>query len=407
VTVLGEGVNLICFVFPGQGSQREKMGEAWTDHPSWELVEEASQVANRDLGHLLLSADPAELSMTRNTQISTFLMSMIALDSIERLGISPQICAGHSLGEYSALVGAGAMTFDAAVKLVAERGEAMQLAAEENPGAMAAVLGASDESVLSLCDAVGEGVFIANYNSDGQTVVAGTIEAIDRLIALHKDFGIKRVIKIPVGGGFHTPLINSAQPRLKKALGATRFYDSDIPVISNVDAREHSKASEWPELLLEQLCSPVLWKQSMELLRKSSPKLVVEVGPGGVLTGLFKRSMPEVTALSVSKPEDLEFLIEQVADQGPLHEWATYHHGERFYSSERLVVADCAGVFSPDPELVKTGQGATILVGQRVGSIGSRDVRSPFSGKLQSMIAVEGERVTTGQPIAWLQSEEM
>ncbi len=397
---------MICFVFPGQGSQREKMGEAWTDHPSWELVEEASQVANRDLGQLLLSADSTELSMTRNTQISTFLMSMIALDSIERLGISPQLCAGHSLGEYSALVGAGAMTFDAAVKLVAERGEAMQLAAEENPGAMAAVLGASDETIDALCTTTGDGIYIANYNSDGQTVVAGTIDAVDRLTSLAKEFGVKRVIKLPVGGGFHTPLIKSAQPRLKKALGATRFYDSDIPVVSNVDAHEHSRASEWPTLLLEQLCSPVLWKQSMEVLKKSSPKIVIEVGPGGVLTGLFKRSMPDVTALSVAKPEDLELLIEQVADQGPLHEWATYHHGERFYSSERLVVADCAGVFAPETSLIDMGSGSPIAVGQRIGTIGSKAVRSPFAGRLQGMIALDGERVTKGQPIAWLQSEE-
>ncbi len=382
------------------------MGEAWTDHPSWELVEEASQVANRDLERLLLHADSSELSMTRNTQISTFLMSMVALDSIERLGISPQLCAGHSLGEYSALVGAGAMTFDAAVKLVAERGEAMQLAAEENPGAMAAVLGGSDETITELCAATGEGIYIANYNSDGQTVVAGTIDAVDKLMSMAKDFGIKRVIRIPVGGGFHTPLIKSAQPRLKKALGATRFYDSDISVVSNVDAKEHSRASEWPSLLLQQLCSPVLWKQSMEVFKKISPKLIIEVGPGGVLTGLFKRSMPEISAISVSKPEDLEILIEQVADQGPLHEWATYHHGERFYSSERLVVADCAGVFIPDPDLMMTGPGAKVVVGQSVGTIGSKAVRSPFAGKLQGMIALDGERVTKGQPIAWLQSEE-
>lgn len=381
------------------------MGEAWTQHPSWELVHEASEVANRDLEHLLLRATSQELSMTRNTQIATFLMSMIALDAIERLGISPQLCAGHSLGEYSALVGSGAMAFDAAVKLVSERGEAMQIAAEETPGAMAAVLGGTDDIIEQLCQAVGDGIFIANYNSDGQTVLAGTVEAVERLIELSKDFPIKRVIKIPVGGGFHTPLIKSAQSRLKKALAATRFYDSDIPVISNVDAKEHWTSKDWPDLLLTQLCSPVLWKQSMQTVKRENPRLLVEVGPGGVLTGLFKRSMPDIPALAVAKPEDLEGLLEQVAAQGPLHDWATYHHGERFYASERLIVADTAGVFTPSANVVSTGE-THISVGEIIGKIGNSQVRSPFAGRLQGMIAMEGERVMKGQPIAWLRNEE-
>jgi [acyl-carrier-protein] S-malonyltransferase len=386
------------------------MGEEWIDHPSWELVEEASEVAQRDLAKLLLDTPIEELSMTRNTQISTFLMSMIALDSIERLGIFPQLCAGHSLGEYSALVGSGAITFDSAVTLVCERGEAMQIASEENPGAMAALLGGTDEQIMALQAHIGDNLFIANYNSEGQTVIAGLNDAIDMAVEIGKDFGIKRVVKIPVRGAFHTPLIQSAQSRLSKALKSTRFYDSDIPVVANVDAEEHSSAKDWPELLLKQLCSPVLWRQTITRINAEHPRLIVEVGPGGVLAGLMKRAMPDTQVLSVAKPDDLDTLLEAVTSEGPFHDWATSHHGERFYSSERLVVAPASGIFTMANSKVTTSGAIAdriiINVGDAIGRIGENDVRSPFAGVLQDMIAVEGERVIMGQPIAWLRSEE-
>lgn len=399
---------MICFVFPGQGSQREKMGEAWIAHPSWELVREASEVANRDLSWLLTSADADELSMTRNTQIATFLMSMVALDSIERLGIFPQLCAGHSLGEYSALVASGAITFDAAVTLVCERGEAMQIASEENPGSMAALLGGTDEQIERLCSEVGDGLYVANYNSEGQTVVAGLHRAIDQVLEIGKNFGIKRIVKIPVRGAFHTPLIESAQSRLGKAIKSTKFYDSDIPVVANVDAQEHRLANDWPDLLLSQLCSPVMWKQTMATIEEQHPNLIVEVGPGGVLAGLLKRSSPEATVLSVSKPDDLELLLAAVTTEGPFRDWATSHHGERFYASERLVVAPFSGVFqSPQGTTAPAPlAGSHIEVGQVLGHIGGAEVRSAFAGELQGLIAVDGERVIMGQPIAWLRSEE-
>ncbi len=397
---------MICFVFPGQGSQRPQMGLPWADQPSWELVEEASEVAQRDLSRLLLHAEADELSMTRNTQIATFLTSMVILDSIERIGISPQLCAGHSLGEYSALVAAGAVTFEAAVTLVCERGEAMQVAAEENPGAMAALLGADDESVRALCSHIGDGIFVANYNSDGQTVLAGLTRAIDIALSDARNFGIKRAVKIPVGGAFHTPLIVSAQARLSKALHATRFYDSDIPVIANVDAEEHQSARSWPDLLSAQLCSPVLWRQTMNLIGAQHPNLIVEVGPGGVLGGLLKRALPEVPTVSVAQPSDLETLLSAVTAEGPFHDWATSHHGERFYASERIVVAPHSGVFSPtlQPDPGAAAKGQTIHVGDSLGKIGEHEVRSPFDGVLQGMIAVDGERVIMGQPIAWLRN---
>jgi [acyl-carrier-protein] S-malonyltransferase len=397
---------VICFVFPGQGSQRPEMGLPWQDHPSWELVDEASEVAQRDLSRLLLHTGVDELSMTRNTQIATFLMSMVILDAIERIGISPQLCAGHSLGEYSALVAAGAVTFEAAVTLVCERGEAMQTAAEENPGAMAALLGADDKSVKALCEHIGDGIFVANYNSEGQTVLAGLTHAIDLVLSDARDFGIKRAVKIPVGGAFHTPLISSAQARLSKALRATRFYDSDIPVIANVDAEEHQSARSWPDLLSSQLCSPVLWRQSMSRIASQHPDLIVEVGPGGVLGGLLKRALPDIATVSVAQPADLETLLSAVTAEGPFHDWATSHHGERFYASERIVVAPSSGIFTPNllgPAGSTTGQ--RIHVGDSLGEIGDETVRSPFNGVLQGMIAVEGERVIMGQPIAWLRNE--
>ncbi|MHB8329740.1 MAG: ACP S-malonyltransferase, partial [Acidimicrobiales bacterium] len=162
------------FTFPGQGSQRPGMGRPWIDHPSWEVVDEATTLAGRDLGRLLLHADQAELTLTANAQLATFVLSLVVLDAIERVGIEPTQCAGHSLGEYSALVASGALAFEDGVRLVLERGAAMHHAAEERPGLMAAVLGADDDAVEAACERAEGEVWVANYNAPGQVVIAGS-----------------------------------------------------------------------------------------------------------------------------------------------------------------------------------------------------------------------------------------
>ena len=398
---------MICFLFPGQGSQKPQMGQPWTEHPSWELVAEASNASGRDIEHLLLNATAEDLSVTRNTQLATYVMSMIALDAVERLGIVPQLVAGHSLGEYSALVAAGALAFDSGAKLVAERSEAMAIAAEESPGAMAALLGIEDEVAERACDMV-EGGWVANYNSGGQIVIAGTKDGVARACEVAKEMGAKRAMVIPVGGGFHTPLMDSAKARLKKALISTRFYDAEVPVVANVDATEHFLASDWPGLLLEQLTSPVKWSQTLKLIHGLHPHLLIEMGPGAVLAGLVRRAMPEARVLSVSSPDNLDDLVEAISEAGPLHEFAKAHHGEHLFMQERIVVSPIAGIFVPAQETVSSEplkEGASITVGEVLGRVNDTEIRSPFEGTLMGIIALEGERVTPSQPLAWLKTE--
>jgi [acyl-carrier-protein] S-malonyltransferase len=391
---------VIVFVFPGQGSQQPGMGMAWRDHPSFELVEEASAILNRDLVALITEASAEELRATRNTQIATFLLSMVALDAIERLGISPQLIAGHSLGEYAALVAAGGISFNAGLRLVQERGEAMALAADARPGAMLALLGVDLAHAHRLCAEHPGELWVANHNSESQIVLSGSEAAIADIEARARELGVKRVSRLKVSGAFHTPTMDPARDRLRKAIAATRFYDLEVPVIANVDAREHTRAEDWPDLLADQLTHPVRWHDTVALIRSACPRLILEVGPGGVLTNLFKRATPELPVLSVAMPDDLEVLLAAVADAGPLHEWATAHHGERLYGRERLVVAPSGGVFQPNPAVAHPGE--LVYVGTVLGLVGGTEVRSPFEGRIQGMIALAGERVTQGQPIAWL-----
>lgn len=388
------------------------MGAPWVEHPSWELVKDASEATNRDIEDLLLNADADTLAVTRNTQLVTFTMSMVVLDAIERLGVSPALCAGHSLGEYGALVAAGAMSYEAGAKLVSERSEAMQSAAQERQGSMAALLGISDEDAESSCKQAGEGVWVANYNAPGQVVIAGLVEAVSAAGEIARGKGAKRVVAIPVKGAFHTPYMNSARQRLRKALSDTRFYDLEVPVVANVDAQPHERASEWPLLLATQLTSPVRWTHTLAKLNEIGAHTLVEVGTGGVLTGLAKRTVPELDAISVATPDDLDKLVMLISAQSPLKTHVESHQGEHLYISERMVVAPQAGIFEPEPSLkntVSTGErgsaSPSVIVGQAIGTISGTEVRSPFAGELMGMIAVSGERVTIGQPLAWLRTQ--
>ena len=203
---------MLAFTFPGQGSQRPGMGRPWTDHESWELVDEASEVADRDVARLLLDADAEELKDTRNAQLTTFVSSLMVLDAAERLGPEPSFCAGHSLGEYTALTATGALGFDEGVRLVCERADAMYQAGIENPGTMAAVLGLDDDLVEVACRRADSDVWVANFNAPGQVVIAGSKEGVAAAGAVAKELGAKRVMSLPVSGAFHTPFM-TAGPR--------------------------------------------------------------------------------------------------------------------------------------------------------------------------------------------------
>ena len=390
---------MLAFTFPGQGSQKQGMGEPWVDHDSWELVDEASDACGRDVADLLLRADADELKHTRNSQLSTFVLSMVVLDAVERTGVAPNFAAGHSLGEYSALCAAGALAYEDAVRLVAERGEAMQVAAEEQDGTMAAVLGLDDDLVGAACARVDGDVWVANYNAPGQVVIAGSPEAVEAAGEVAKEVGAKRAMGLPVGGAFHTPFMAPARDRLRKALAEVDVRAPAVPVVANVDATARETDDEWHQLLASQLCSPVQWRRSLYALQDAGVTSFVELGPGTVLTGMAKRTVKGSTTLSVSTPADVDTLLSSLADASDTG--AVASDGENLYVTERLVVSPCAGIFSPNPDL---GDQAVLRVGDLVGTVADEDVRSPFAGVVMGMMAVNGERVTSRQPIAWLRA---
>jgi [acyl-carrier-protein] S-malonyltransferase len=418
---------VLAFVFPGQGSQRSGMGRPWVDHPSWEVVTEASAAVGRDVEALLLHAPMEELTQTANAQLATFVQSLVVLDAIERVGLSPAACAGHSLGEYSALVAAGAMRFEEAAALVVARGEAMARAGEDAPGTMAALIGISDDDAEAACHRAEGEVWVANYNAPGQVVIAGTSDAVAAASELARELGARKVLALPVSGAFHTPLMAAARPALRKALGNVVLSTPEVPVVANIDARVHSDPAEWPRLLSAQLCGPVRWRQTVGTLSGLGATVFVEVGPGGVLTGLVRRAAPEAQALAVTKPDDLDALLDAVSGglaagasgaTGPAtdvwHQDAHAHQGEHLYMSERVVVSPCSGIFAPEASLAAPGTGllpgtaghetgpSRVRIGDLVGRVGVTEVRTPFEGEVVRWLSVAGERVQEGQPLVWL-----
>jgi len=387
---------MIAFTFPGQGSQKPGMGRPWADHESWELVGEASDAAGRDVAALLLDADAEELTRTRNAQLATFVLSLVVLDAVERLGVEPDRLAGHSLGEYTALAASGALDFGDGVRLVSERGEAMQVAAEERTGTMAAVLALDDDQVEIACVRAAADVWVANFNAPGQVVVAGEPDAVDEAGRIAKSLGAKKMLPLSVSGAFHTPFMRPARDRLRKALAELDLRDLDLPVVANVDAQPHTDHTEWASLLSAQLCSPVRWRQTLHTLFDDGVRTFVEVGPGTALTGMAKRTLDSARTISVGTPSDLDALLHVVAGQ-PVAEVA--HEGEHLFMVERMVVSPAAGVFLPTSP---ARPGAEIGVGDVLGVVAGEEVRSPFAGRLAGFLAVEGERVMPRQPIAWL-----
>ena len=390
---------MLAFTFPGQGSQRPGMGRPWFEHDSWELVTEASEVSGRDVSHLMLDADADELRDTRNAQLMTFVSSLMVLDAVERLGIEASVCAGHSLGEYTALTAAGALSFDEGVRLVCERAEAMHEAGVDNPGTMAAVLGLDDDQVEVACRLADSDVWVANFNAPGQVVIAGSPDGVARAGEHAKALGAKKVMPLQVAGAFHTPFMASARDRLRKAIAEARPRDTDIPVVSNVDAIAHNRGDEWSSLLSAQLTSPVRWKHCLLALEASGVSEYAELGPGGVLTGMAKRTVDAGRTISVATPEDLNKLLDWMAAIRPAV--PAIHEGEHLFASERLVVSPGAGLFTPAIDITN---GSRIEVGSVLGMVGEAEVRSPFAGIVESYIAVAGERITPRQPIAWLRT---
>jgi [acyl-carrier-protein] S-malonyltransferase len=356
-----------------------------------------------------------ELTQTQNAQLATTVLSLVVLDAVERIGLAPAACAGHSLGEYTALVASGALTFEDGIRLVVARGEAMARAGEDAPGTMAALLGIADDDAEAACTRAEGDVWVANYNAPGQLVIAGTAEAVARAGELAKTLGAKRVMPIQVSGAFHTPLMQGARGPLRKALADATFLAPEVRVVANVDAHVHDDPAQCPGLLSAQLCSPVRWRQTLETFAGLGLTSLVELGPGGVLSGLAKRSLPEVQSLAVSAPEDLNTLMDQVGSVGTWRAEPALHQGEHLYMSERVVVSPGSGIFSPESSLAAPGTGllpgtsdetagkpSSVEVGELIGRVGVAEVRTPFAGEVIRWLAAEGERVQEGQPLVWL-----
>jgi [acyl-carrier-protein] S-malonyltransferase len=285
------------------------MGQPWRDHPSWSVAEQLSKTTGRDLTALLTTADAEVLRATRNSQIATFTLSLVILDAARRAGLKTDsgaigAMAGHSLGEYTALVAAGVLTAEAGAILVGERGEAMQAAADAHPGTMAAVLGLEPEGVAKACEGV-DGAWVANDNAPGQIVIAGSAAGVGAAGARAKDLGAKRVIALPVGGAFHTPLMAPAQPRLDAALAGADLRSGFGPVVANVDAREHDDVDGWRGRLSAQLCQPVRWRESLLRLSQLGVTGFVELGPGTELSAMVKRTVVGASRANVATPDDL------------------------------------------------------------------------------------------------------
>jgi [acyl-carrier-protein] S-malonyltransferase len=284
-------------IFPGQGSQYVGMGRDLYDAvpEARETFDEADRVLGFKLSGICFEGPEERLRETRYTQSAILVHSVATWRVFEQAGFHPDFVAGHSVGEYSALVASGSLAFGDALRLVRERAEAMYAAGLERPGAMAALIGMPEENLGRLLEAARETgiVAAANYNSPIQTVLSGSVEAIETVIRRAKDFGAKRAIRLNVSGAFHSPLMEPAQKRLAAALRATEFDDAVVPVVSNVTGKAASDRRDIVDLLERQLTSPVLWYQSMQYL-------VEQGGPGTVLCGLLKRIAPDVHCASCS-----------------------------------------------------------------------------------------------------------
>ncbi len=290
------------YIFPGQGSQFSGMGKNLYDNNSLakKMFEQANEILQFSISDIMFNGTDEDLKQTKVTQPAIFLHAVIAFKMLEN--IQPDMVAGHSLGEFSALVANGTLQFEDALKLVSIRANAMQKACEANPSTMAAVLALADDKVAEICESIqqetGEVVVAANYNCPGQLVISGEYKAVELACEKLKEAGAKRALILPVGGAFHSPMMEPAREELAAAIEATTFSTPICPVYQNVTASAVSSPDEIKKNLIIQLTAPVKWTQSVQQMIKDGATSFTEVGPGKVLVGLVNKIDREVETVS-------------------------------------------------------------------------------------------------------------
>lgn len=306
----------VAFVFPGQGSQSVGMGQDFSDQPAAQKVYGTfNRLVASNLSDVCFNGPEEELRRTLYTQPAILATSLAALELLrEKTQVQPVLVAGHSLGEYGALYAAGAISLETAAQLVKRRSELMEAAPK---GAMSAVLGLDGQSVETVVDAYRKEfqtvIAVANYNTDNQTVISGSPEAVEKVSLLLKEAGAKRVMPLPVGGAFHSPLMNPAADAFADYLSDFGFENAKIPVVTNVDAKPTTDAAEIQEKLGRQIDSSVRWTQTMtRMVGEHGIDTVVEIGPGKVLTGMFKKMFPDVQLYNVLDLASIEEIAAQL-----------------------------------------------------------------------------------------------
>ena len=287
------------YVFPGQGAQYPGMGKDLYDNSveAKQLFDRANEILGFNITDIMFNGTAEELKQTKVTQPAVFLHSVILA---KVLGVKPDAVAGHSLGEFSALVIAGALSFEDGLKLVAKRALAMQACCEQQPGGMAAILGLEDAVVEECCKAIDGVVVAANYNCPGQIVISGANEAVDKACEQLKEAGARRALRLPVGGAFHSPLMEPARVELEKAIAEVEFHTPSCPIYQNVDAQPQSDSEAIKRNVIAQLTAPVRWTQSAQNMIADGIYSYTELGPGNVLQGLIKKVSAEVEVESKS-----------------------------------------------------------------------------------------------------------